>query len=49
LLSAARERVGTYSVVVSKPGYQDFIATNLVVTANICHVNTVSIDARMIR
>ena len=48
LLSAANERVGVYSVVVSKAGYQDFTASNIVVTANRCHVNTVTVTALMV-
>lgn len=44
---AALERAGTYTVVVSKPGYQDFRADNVVVTSDVCHVTTVRIDARL--
>jgi hypothetical protein len=49
VLGAALERTGTYSVVVSKAGYQNFTASNIVVTANPCHVNTVTVTARMVR
>ena len=41
------ERPGTYTVVVSKPGYQDFRADNVVVNRDVCHVITVRIDARL--
>jgi hypothetical protein len=44
---AVFERPGTYSVVVSKTGYQDFTANNVVVTPGVCHVNTVSLDVRL--
>ena len=49
MLSAAAERAGTYAVVVSKAGYQDFVATNIIVGANRCHVETVTVTARMVR
>jgi hypothetical protein len=34
----AWERVGTYTVTVSKEGYQTFTSEPIVVTADICHV-----------
>src|SRR4051812_30670402 len=48
-IGAVYERPGTYSVVVSKAGYQDFHADNIVVgkTADGCHVITVAVDARL--
>ena len=44
---AVLERPGTYTVVVSKPGYQDFRIDNVVVARDVCHVITVAIDARL--
>ena len=44
---AVLEKQGIYSVVVSKPGYQDFRVDNVVVSRDVCHVITVSIDARL--
>ena len=44
---AVFERPGVYSVVVSKPGYQDFRVDNVVVARDTCHVITVAIDARL--
>ena len=46
-LSAAHERPGTYTVTVSKPGYRDFTQSNIVVGADVCHVITVQITARL--
>lgn len=34
----AWERVGTYTVTVSKEGYQTFTSEPIVVTADVCHV-----------
>jgi len=44
---AAFERRGTYSVVVSKSGYQDSRIDNVVVTGDVCHVATVVLDVRL--
>jgi hypothetical protein len=44
-LSAAGERSGTYQVTVSKPGYATWLKSNVRVTSNVCHVNTVTLTA----
>ena len=46
-LNAAGERAGTYQVTVSKPGYTTWVQSNVRVTKNICHVNTVTLTARL--
>jgi hypothetical protein len=47
-LSAAHERPGTYTVTVSKPGYRDFTQSNIVVGADVCHVITAQVTARLV-
>jgi hypothetical protein len=47
MLVAVLERPGTYVVTVSKAGYLDFAVNDVVVTAGVCHVNTVTVEARM--
>ena len=47
-LFAAGERPGTYSVMVSRAGYRDLVVSNVDVTANVCHVNTVYLDALLV-
>ncbi len=47
MLMAAFERPGTYAVTVSKAGYLDFAINDVVVTAGVCHVNTVTVEARL--
>ena len=44
-LYAAGERGGTYQVTVSKPGYATWLQSNIRVTSNVCHVNTVTLTA----
>ena len=44
-LSAAGERSGTYQVTVLKPGYATWLQSNVRVTSNVCHVNTVTLTA----
>jgi hypothetical protein len=44
-LYAAGERSGTYQVTVSKPGYAAWLQSNVRVTSNVCHVNTVTLTA----
>lgn len=45
VLGAAVERAGTYQVTVSKPGYATWVQSNVQVTRNVCHVNTVKLTA----
>jgi len=47
-LYSAGERPGTYQVTVTKPGNLPWTKTNVVVTANECHVNTVTLTARLV-
>lgn len=47
VLSAAHERPDTYSVTVSKAGYLDFTINDVAVTAGICHVIPVTVEARL--
>jgi hypothetical protein len=42
---AAGERAGTYDITVSKEGYIDWVHYDTEVTENICHVNTISVQA----
>jgi hypothetical protein len=44
-LFAAGERAGTYQVTVLKPGYAAWLKSNVRVTSNRCHVNTVNLTA----
>lgn len=44
-LTAAPERAGVFTIVVSKPGYRDWIRTNVVVTKDDCHVHPVAFTA----
>jgi len=46
-LSGAFERAGTYNVTVSKPGFQPVVFSNVVVTADVCHVVTVNLTAQL--
>ena len=48
MLGAAHERADTYAITVSKPGYLDFTINDVVVTAGVCHVNTVTVQAPLI-
>ena len=44
---AADERRGRYRVEVRHPGYQTWVATDIVVTAGPCHVQTRTLTARL--
>ena len=44
-LTAAGEQAGIFTIVVSKPGYKDWIRTNVVVKKNDCHVEPVAFTA----
>lgn len=46
-LGAAYERPGTYAITVSKSGYRDFTIKDVVVAADVCHVTTVTVEARL--
>ena len=45
--SGADERPGTYTLSVQAAGYEDVIQENIVITADICHVITVSLEIQM--
>jgi hypothetical protein len=49
MLWTAGERVGTYDVTVKSPGYRDWVRSGITVTANECHVNEISITAKLQR
>ena len=44
MLTGAFERKGVYDVSVSKVGYRDWSVTDVDVFANVCHVNTITIQ-----
>ena len=46
-LNGAGERAGDYTVTVQKPTYHDWVRTNVRVTADACHVHSVSLTARL--
>jgi hypothetical protein len=48
-LVAAGERAGTYTVTVRKAGFIDWERSNVVVTADECHVHPVALTARLRR
>ena len=48
ILYAAVDRPGTYSVLVRSPGYSDWLRTTVDVTADACHVRTVTLTARLL-
>lgn len=48
-LVGAGEREGTYMVTVRKAGFLDWERTNVVVTADECHVRPVALTARLER
>ncbi|PKG81916.1 hypothetical protein CXF85_15375 [Colwellia sp. 75C3] len=45
--SVAGERKGTYDITVIKEDHINWVQYDTVVTANICHVNTISVQAYM--
>lgn len=46
-LPLAYERQGTYAVTVRTPGYATWLKTGVQVTKGVCHVNTVSLTAKL--
>ncbi len=46
-LAGAVERAGTYRVEVRAAGYQPWVRSNVVVTADRCHVTPVNLQAAM--
>ena len=47
MLVGAPERAGTYIVTVARAGYHTWVQTDVVVTADECHVQTVSLIAEL--
>ncbi len=45
IFAMADEREGSYDITVSKAGFQDWIQRDVRVTSNVCHVNTVTVQA----
>lgn len=43
--TAADERPGQYDITVSKDGYTDWNQYDVVVSSNVCHVNTITVQA----
>jgi hypothetical protein len=48
-MALAYERQGTYTVTVHATGYQDWTKSGVLVTADQCHVNGVSLTAKLVR
>ena len=46
-LRGADERAGVYDLEILKPGFEDWFVHDVVVTAGVCHVRTVVLDARL--
>ncbi len=49
MMAGVYERPGVYTVVVRKSGYRDWVQSNVIVTADECHVITVQLQARLDR
>ncbi len=47
MLVGAPERAGTYIVTVARSGYHTWVQTDVVVTADECHVQTVPLRAEL--
>ena len=47
LVLYAVDRPGTYSVQIRSPGYRDWLRPSVDVTADACHVRTVTLTARL--
>ena len=47
--SGAHERAGTYTIVVSHPGYQQWQRAGVVVEEDECHVITEQVEAQLTR
>lgn len=44
----AGEREGTYDIRITKPGFADWMASQVTVTADECHVQTVLLEANLV-
>lgn len=47
LFAGAGERTGTYTITVTKSGYQTYTSAPIVVTRNVCHVITQSLTVSL--
>lgn len=45
--AGAGERTGTYTITVTKDGYQTYVSAPIIVTANVCHVNPQSLTVNL--
>lgn len=45
--AGAGERAGSYTITVTKSGYQTYTSSPIVVTRNVCHVNTQSLTVTL--
>ncbi len=45
----AGERAGTYDVLITKAGFEDWTASRVTVTADECHVHPVGLQANLVR
>jgi hypothetical protein len=45
----AGERAGTYDVLITKTGFEDWTASRVTVTADECHVHPVGLQANLVR
>lgn len=45
----AGERAGTYDILITRPGYEEWAAARVTVTADECHVRTVALQANLVR
>lgn len=45
---AAGERQGTYELVINKMGYEEWRSEGIIVSGDICHVETVNLDAFLV-
>jgi hypothetical protein len=48
-MRAADERPGTYSIHLERSGYVPWDTSGILVTAGVCHVQTVQVDAQLSR
>ncbi len=48
LFAGAGERTGSYTVTVTKSGYQTFTSSPIIVTRDVCHVMTQSLTVNLV-
>jgi hypothetical protein len=47
-MAGAGERAGTYDIRITKPGFNEWTASQVTVTADECHVRTVGLEANLV-